>query len=60
MIDPSTFGGNLVRFNEVADRLEDEADIRHFYHLLIVACASRMKGGTFLQALHEAKEKMTK
>ena len=60
MIDPTVFGENLVRFNEVADRLEDEADIRHFYHSLIVACAGRMKHGTFLQALHEAKEKISK
>jgi hypothetical protein len=58
MIDPSTFGENLRRFDEVADRLENESDIRYFYHSLIVACAGHMKTGTFLQALHEAKEKI--
>ena len=51
---------NLARFNEVTDRLEDEDDIRHFYHALVVQCAKRMKHGTFLQALHEAKEMLPK
>lgn len=51
------FGENLVRFNEVADRIEDDSNARRFYHALIVACAKRMKHGTFLQALHEAKER---
>ena len=49
---------NLLRFNEVADRIEDESDTRHFYHALIVACAKRMKVGTFLQAIHDAKGKL--
>jgi hypothetical protein len=51
------FGENLVRFNEVADRTSDE-DMRRFYHSLIVALAKQTKHGTFLQALHEAKEKI--
>ena len=54
----STFGENLIRFNEVADLMQTEAESRRFYHALIVACAKRMKHGTFLQALHEAKEKI--
>jgi GTP1/Obg family GTP-binding protein len=60
MKDPHIFGENLVRFNEVADRLEDGTDMRRFYHELIVACAGRMKTGTFLQALHEAEEKISR
>jgi hypothetical protein len=58
MSKESTFGENLIRFNEVADLMQTEAQSRRFYHSLIVACAKRMKHGTFLQALHEAKEKM--
>jgi hypothetical protein len=58
MIDPSTFGANLVRLNEVVDRLPEDTDTRRLYHEVIIACAKRMKHGTFLQALHEAKEKI--
>jgi len=58
MTDLERLTENLARFNEVADRIEDDADSRHFYHALIVACAKQMKVGTFLQALHEAKEKL--
>ena len=58
MKDLTSFTENLARFNEVADRIEDDTATRHFYHALIVACARQMKVGTFLQALHEAKGKL--
>jgi len=54
------FGENLVEFNGVADRIDDDCQMRHFYHSLIVELAKRTKHGTFLQALHDAKKKMSK
>jgi hypothetical protein len=59
MSEPLAFSENLAQLNDVVDRLPEDSDTRHFYHSLIVACAKRMKHGTFLQALHEAKEKMS-